>query len=179
MRKPPALGDSSTQDAQAFRAAVRDVKPLKQAAAAAMRATPRKKRLPVNAANALTPSLPPLVETATEPDESLAFRRPGVQDQSFRKLRRGLIQAQAQLDLHGLTQQQAWDYLLDFITASRDRQLRCVRVVHGKGYRSGARGPVLKSAVNTWLRHNHDVVAFVSARAIDGGGGALYVLLRA
>ena len=65
------------------------------------------------------------------------------------------------------------------ITRGRDENLRCVTVVHGKGYRSGSRGPVLKSAVNTWLRRSHDVVAFTSARSIDGGAGALYVLLRA
>ena len=54
-----------------------------------------------------------------------------------------------------------------------------MRIVHGKGYRSGARGPVLKSAVNLWLRRHLDVMAFMSARAIDGGTGAVYVLLRA
>ena len=53
-----------------------------------------------------------------------------------------------------------------------------MRIVHGKGYRSGARGPVLKTAVNLWLRRHADVMAFVSARAIDGGAGAVYVLLR-
>ena len=53
-----------------------------------------------------------------------------------------------------------------------------MRIIHGKGYRSGARGPVLKTAVNHWLRLHLDVLAFVSARAIDGGTGALYVLLR-
>jgi DNA-nicking Smr family endonuclease len=113
------------------------------------------------------------------PDETLSFRRAGIQDQLFKKLRRGLIPAQAEIDLHGLTQQAAWDCLTEFIVHSRDESLRCIRVIHGKGYRSGARGPVLKSAVNSWLRRSHDVVAFTSARAIDGGAGALYVLLRA
>jgi DNA-nicking Smr family endonuclease len=51
-------------------------------------------------------------------------------------------------------------------------------VVHGKGYRSGARGPILKSAVSLWLRRHMDVLAFTSAKAIDGGTGAVYVLLR-
>jgi len=51
--------------------------------------------------------------------------------------------------------------------------------VHGKGYRSGARGPILKVAVDTWLRRHPDVMAFTSARPIDGGTGAVYVLLRA
>jgi DNA-nicking Smr family endonuclease len=45
--------------------------------------------------------------------------------------------------------------------------------------RSGSRGAVLKSAVNTWLRHHYDVLAFTSAKGIDGGTGAVYVLLRA
>jgi len=54
-----------------------------------------------------------------------------------------------------------------------------VRIIHGKGYRSGARGPVLKAALNLWLRRHTDIMAFVSARAIDGGAGAVYVLLRA
>jgi DNA-nicking Smr family endonuclease len=53
-----------------------------------------------------------------------------------------------------------------------------VRVIHGKGHRSGARGPVIKTAVDLWLRRHIDVVAFASARAIDGGTGAVYVLLR-
>ena len=47
-----------------------------------------------------------------------------------------------------------------------------MRIVHGKGYRSGARGPVLKIAVNSWLKRHADVMAFTSARAIDGGTGA-------
>ena len=69
--------------------------------------------------------------------------------------------------------------LAEFIAMSREVGHRCVRIIHGKGYRSGARGPVLKTAVNLWLRRHHDVIAFVSARTIDGGTGALYVLLRA
>ena len=68
--------------------------------------------------------------------------------------------------------------LADFIARSRDCGRRCVRVIHGKGYRSGARGPVLKTAVDLWLRRHLDVMAFTSARAIDGGSGAVYVLLR-
>ena len=68
--------------------------------------------------------------------------------------------------------------LAEFLTYSRNAGRRCVRIVHGKGYRSGARGPVLKAAVDLWLRRHLDVMAFTSARAIDGGTGAVYVLLR-
>ena len=54
-----------------------------------------------------------------------------------------------------------------------------MRIIHGKGRGSGQRGPVLKSAVNRWLRRFDTVRAFCSARKMDGGTGALYVLLGA
>jgi DNA-nicking Smr family endonuclease len=97
----------------------------------------------------------------------------------MRRLRRGLFPIDDELDLHGLSQAAARNHLADFLARSRDGGCRCVRIIHGKGYRSGARGPVLKAAVNLWLRRHLDVLAFVSARAIDGGAGAVYVLLRA
>ena len=112
-------------------------------------------------------------------DEALSFQRAGVRIQTMRRLRRGLYPVENELDLHGLSQAAARQQLADFLAQSRDAGCRCVRIVHGKGYRSGARGPVLKAAVNLWLRRHLDVMAFVSARAIDGGSGAVYVLLRA
>jgi DNA-nicking Smr family endonuclease len=117
-------------------------------------------------------------EGAPSAADPLSFRRPGVRDQTLRHLRRGRFPVEDELDLHGLSQVAARDQLADFIASSRHAGLRCVRVVHGKGYRSGARGPVLKIAVNTWLKRHADVLAFTSARAIDGGTGAVYVLLR-
>ena len=111
-------------------------------------------------------------------DGVLSFQRAGVRTQVMRRLRRGLYPIDDELDLHGLSQSAARNELADFIARSRDRGCRCVRIIHGKGYRSGARGPVLKTAVNLWLRRHLDVTAFVSARAIDGGAGAMYVLLR-
>jgi DNA-nicking Smr family endonuclease len=57
------------------------------------------------------------------------------------------------------------------------RDARCLRIVHGKGLRSGASGPVLRQLVNGVLRRTAQVLAFTSARQVDGGTGALYVLL--
>ncbi len=118
-------------------------------------------------------------EDAVGGSDPLSFRRPGVRDQVMRRLRRGLYPVQDELDLHGLNQAAARDTLSDFLEYNRNAARRCVRIVHGKGYRSGARGPILKIAVNAWLRRHPDVMAFTSARAIDGGTGAVYVLLRA
>jgi DNA-nicking Smr family endonuclease len=121
----------------------------------------------------------PAPEDVVGGPEPLSFRRPGVRDQEMRRLRRGLYGIEDQLDLHGLNQAAARDCLSEFLGYQRAAGHRCVRIVHGKGYRSGARGPILKIAVNGWLKQHPDVVAFTSARGIDGGTGALYVLLRA
>ena len=68
--------------------------------------------------------------------------------------------------------------LADFIDYSLKQGLTCVRIVHGKGLGSGHRGPVLKNAVNRWLRKWDCVLAFVSTPQVHGGTGAVYVLLQ-
>jgi DNA-nicking Smr family endonuclease len=183
---------NASADASAFRAAVRDVKPLVQLPSAAGLARPprARPRRPAPAAAENLDALMPLIptpasgEAATLEDAAagsavLSFHRAGVRIQVMRRLRRGLFPTEDELDLHGLNQAAARDRLADFIARSRDSGSRCVRIIHGKGYRSGARGPVLKTAVDLWLRRHPDVMAFTSARAIDGGTGAVYVLLRA
>ena len=194
-----------------FREAVRDVKPLRQAAATtpppasriaaptepaprtatartatartatARAATARAATARAAArANAVTPPAePPLAAATVTAEETLSFRRTGVREQTLRRLRRGNFPIDAEIDLHGQSQSRARDDLAEFLDHCRDAGHRCVRVIHGKGYRSGARGPILKSAVNEWLRRNLHVLAFTSARPIDGGTGAVYVLLRA
>jgi DNA-nicking Smr family endonuclease len=174
--------DNAAADAQTFRAAVHDVTPLPQTPSAAGLAKPKPRaRLRKNPAP-VDGGLPADEATSTAEivsgGEALSFQRAGVRAQVMRRLRRGLYPIDDELDLHGLSQSAARNQLADFIARSRDRGCRCVRVIHGKGYRSGARGPVLKTAVNHRLRLHLDVMAFVSARAIDGGTGAMYVLLR-
>ena len=195
-KQPPssrASADGVGADAKIFREAVRDVTPLAQNPPAAGLATPkarpglRKAAVPQRAN--LDEAMPLIGELSAQGaaaaadavtgDGVLSFQRVGMRTQSMRRLRRGLYPVEDELDLHGLTQTAARAQLADFISHSRDRGCRCVRIIHGKGYRSGARGPVLKTAVNLWLRRHLDVMAFVSARAIDGGSGAVYVLLRA
>lgn len=117
------------------------------------------------------------VETLLETDETLSFRRPEIGIEVVRKLRRGHWALQAQLDLHGLRRDQAREALGQFIHESKRRGLRCVRVVHGKGHGSPGREPVLKSRVRRWLVQKVEVLAFVQARASEGGAGALMVLL--
>ena len=101
-----------------------------------------------------------------------------MQQAILRKLRRGQFQVGAALDLHGMTVATARDALAAFLQHARRDSLGCVRIIHGKGKRSHHRGPVLKQKINHWLRQRDEVLAFCSARPMDGGTGAIYVLLR-
>jgi len=109
---------------------------------------------------------------------ALRFHRQHVGRRTMRKLTRGGYSVQDEIDLHGMTLAEAKPRLRDFIQYSAQQGNLCVRVVHGKGLGSGDRGPVLKNAVNNWLRRWDPVLAFVSTRQVHGGTGAVYVLLE-
>jgi DNA-nicking Smr family endonuclease len=112
-----------------------------------------------------------------ETGEELVFQRPNVSRKVMRQLRRGNYARQREIDLHGLTADEAHTELHTFIKGCAASGMRCVRVVHGKGLGSGPRGPVLKAGVNRWLAQWQEVAAFCSAQPADGGTGAVYVLL--
>lgn len=113
-----------------------------------------------------------------EGDEELTFLRNGVARQVLRNLRRGHWPLHAEIDLHGFTSDEARRHLVQFLDDCRNAGLRCVRVIHGKGLCSINREPVLKFKTANWLMQRADVLAFCQARAADGGGGALVVLLK-
>lgn len=112
-----------------------------------------------------------------EAHDTLWFARPGLQRQVLRRLRRGQIRAESELDLHGMTVAMARPALAAFLHHSLQAGRRCVRVIHGKGF-GHERKPVLKNRVNHWLRQQDEVLAFCSARPADGGSGAVNVLLK-
>lgn len=113
-----------------------------------------------------------------ETGEELLFARSGLQHGLLRKLRRGQFSIGAEFDLHGMTVPMARQGLADFLKQCRRSNIRCVRVIHGKGNGSPQRQPILKTKIGGWLRQRNDVLAFCSARPVDGGNGALYVLLK-
>ena len=115
--------------------------------------------------------------TLLETDEALSYRRPGIGPDVARKLRRGDWSIQREIDLHGLRTEEAREALGGFIREARKQGMRCVRVVHGKGLGSPGKTPVLKGKVHSWLIQKNEVLAFVQARASEGGAGALVVLL--
>lgn len=113
-----------------------------------------------------------------ETGEELFFSRPGVPAAALRKLKRGGWVVAAELDLHGLRSDEARITLTGFLLHCARNDLRCVRIIHGKGLRSKNREPVLKHKLRHWLMQREDVLAFCQARPADGGSGAVIVLLK-
>jgi DNA-nicking Smr family endonuclease len=168
-------------EARLFREAVRDVKPLTGETPAVSGRAPPPARARFTRADRYAVLQESLHTDVVDPElasgEELVFQREGVQNSILRKLRRGQYRVQAEIDLHGLTVAEAKEALRQFLAHALEHHFRCVRIIHGKGLRSGHRGPVLKGAVSSVLRRVGPVLAFVSARQVDGGTGALYVLL--
>ena len=117
-------------------------------------------------------------EAAVSTGEELFFARPGVPTAAVRKLRRGGWVIKGELDLHGHTGEEARVALAGFLNRCMLEDRRCVRIIHGKGLGSKNRLPVLKNKVRHWLMQREDVLAFCQARTVDGGAGAVIVLLK-
>lgn len=171
----------SEEEREAFREAVQDAEPLQNDRVPPFRQRPRAIPLQRQAddASVLRDLLSdPLDPTDLETGDELLFARPGLQHTVLRKLRRGHYSVGGELDLHGLTSAEARVALVEFLADCHSRGVRCVRIIHGKGKGSFNREPVLKGKVAHWLRQRDDVLAYASARPVDGGTGAVYVLLR-
>jgi DNA-nicking Smr family endonuclease len=172
---------SPQSDELAFREAVADATPLAPTGRIAI-SPARRQPYPYQSIQderrALEESLERWDQDAEIGDE-LCFLRPGLSQQILKKLRRGHWVVQDQLDLHGLNRFEARDMLSTFFNQCRQRGLRCVRVIHGKGLRSPNGEPVLKRTVALWLPLREEVLAFCQARFQDGGSGAVIVLLNA
>jgi DNA-nicking Smr family endonuclease len=105
----------------------------------------------------------------------------GLDRRLLRRLRAGDFAYQSHLDLHGMTAEEARGAVNAFLTRAHRNGQRCVLIIHGRGLNSKDQVPVLKHRVTNWLARGswaRLVLAFASARACDGGTGALYVLLR-
>ena len=168
----------SNEDRELFRKTVGAVKPLRtDRVVQTPRRPPGRARFTkagrLAALEASLAQIDPMVASGA----ALSHRRPGVPESVLRKLRRGEYGLDGELDLHGLNVAQAKHALHDFLAGALARHAVCVRIIHGKGLRSGSRGPVIKSAVDAVLRQTAAVAAYVSAGHEAGGTGAVHVLL--
>ena len=113
-----------------------------------------------------------------EAEDDTVYLRQGLPRDILRKLRRTHWVIQDQLDLHGLTSEEAAGATALFLAQCRRAGTRCVRIIHGKGLRSRGREPVLRGRIRKLLTRREDVLAFVEPRALHGGSGAVVVLLE-
>ncbi len=113
-----------------------------------------------------------------ETGDGLMYKKPGIQNRVFQKLKRGQFAITAELDLHGLTAEEAKNTLADFLSRCAKCDRCCVKIIHGKGLRSKDGRPVIKNNIGRWLQQRQDVLAYCPAKRYDGDTGALYVLIR-
>lgn len=109
--------------------------------------------------------------------DDTVFLQAGHGPHLIKGLKKGKWQIQANLDLHGANLDEARERMDRFIQSCREHQIRCVRIVHGKGYGSKNGDPVLKETVRRWLSQLVVVQAYVECDEADGGAGAVLVLL--
>jgi DNA-nicking Smr family endonuclease len=176
---PPSLSDD---ESNLFRTSIGDTRPLPDNGKTVFPPdlpwpVPRQNRTDENPlpADSLSDHIP---HELTGTGEEFFFRRSGVAPLAMKRLRRGYWPIQAELDLHGMTSDQARACLIGFLDECKQLGLRCVRIIHGKGLSSRNHEPVLKQKTASWLMQRDEILAFCQARPMDGGSGAVIVLLK-
>jgi DNA-nicking Smr family endonuclease len=163
-------------DAELFRQALDGVTPLPPSDRIAPTSSPRRAALrkPIP-----EPVISDNLSDHGAGDEPLTeFLRNGLSRMTLRKLRRGQWPLQDSLDLHGLNSDDARKLLQQFLQQAVQRGLRCVCVVHGKGWHTKGGEGILKIRTRHWLTQCPQVLAFCEAPTGLGGGGAVLVLLK-
>ncbi|MFT0533345.1 Smr/MutS family protein [Castellaniella hirudinis] len=110
--------------------------------------------------------------------EARQFLQPGCGPDLLRGLQRGKWVAQATLDLHGSTLEQAYGRLERFLNSCLENDIRCIRIVHGKGFGSHQGQSVLKTPIRQHLCRLAAIQAWAECGERDGGAGAVVALLR-
>jgi len=164
------MAKGADDDSAVWRSVTADVKPLrgrdrlKTAGQTAVGGGPKK------------PTVPAALAPARKLVEPLKLgHAPGVDKRTAERLRRGQLPIEARLDLHGHARETAYPTLSGFLAAAWESGRRNVLIVTGKGQ------GILKEAVPRWLNESPNrgrILMVAQAQPKDGGGGALYVLLR-
>lgn len=180
MKRRPSP-EVSSDDAQLFREAIGAVRQLEPVLPPPAQPRPEPHPHMLEADEAAVPG--ELLQMDFDPavmevGEELSYLRDGYPPKLLKQLKRGQFSVQDEIDLHQMNAATAQATIAEFLAEARHHGMRCVRIVHGKGLRSRAAGPVLKALTDRLLRRRDDVVAFASARPMQGGTGAVVVLLK-
>ncbi|NYT67889.1 Smr/MutS family protein [Pusillimonas noertemannii] len=175
------------EDKALFRQAVKSVQPLAPSNRAVLPPVPaapdrilKERRQAASGTEAPAPA--PVSDHYASPllaPDASHFVQAGHGPDLLKGLARGKWPASATLDLHGANLDEARLRLDGFLRSCLQHGVRCVRIVHGKGYGSKNNAPVLKDTARRWLTQLDDVMAYTECDERDGGSGAVLVLLRA
>lgn len=169
-----------------WKKAVKDVKKLKKSEAYAETAKPKGKPPPrkrLEPSDSLSKEPPATLPSAPRATAS-SYQTDG---QTEKKLKRGEIEIEARLDLHGQGRVQAYDALVGFLMKAFTNGKKCVLVITGKGGPSKETGQegrqygILRENLPEWLKIpplDAIVLKAQEAHPRHGGKGAFYVLLR-
>ena len=109
-----------------------------------------------------------------------------IDNNTAKRFKRGEFKIEAELDLHGYTEEKAFEAVHSFIKKAYLQNKRCVLIITGKGYHQDsddifASKGILKDRVPQWLNNQELrplILSFIHPEAKLGGSGALYILLR-
>lgn len=167
----------SEEDRVLWSLVAKTAKPLRKAPArAAPPETP--KPSPAPQAAPASPVQPVAVPPAPQPRKEHVAHKFDVQTRD--KISKGRLPLEGRVDLHGMTQEEAYSLLMSFLRRAHDGGVRYVLVITGKGSSSRGDG-VLRKSLPSWLKtqpFRHLVSGIDEAARHHGGGGAFYVRLR-
>jgi len=171
----------SDKDKKLFRDAVGNTKPIKDNNVIANNPKPpphpkKDKEKYINSNYEINES--GLNEKLVYGEEEIRFCTAGENDKKFKRLRQGKYKFENTLDLHGMQVDEAKKELVMFLEECKIRTVSCVLIIHGKGYGSKNKSPIIKNKLNQWLRNHSIVWGFCSAQPGDGGTGAVYVYFK-
>ena len=127
------------KDAALLEWALKDVEPLPGRSLQSSAETLRNDKNKVKHHSKKTHPLDPTLKTREKreiikPEKSLLHgTSTGLDKRSAQRMRRGKLQIEARLDLHGYNQEEAYRELKDFIFRTHSQQKRLVLIITGKG----------------------------------------------
>lgn len=180
MSRKPKKNAVTSEDAELFRSAIGAVRELKieEPATSRPKLKPHTRMAERDEQEALSEFQQAMRTHFIEAGDTLSYRQTHITQRTLKRLARGEYAVQDEIDLHGCRSDDAKMLFKQFLNDVQNEGFSCVRIIHGKGLHSKDSAPQIKNLVDQWLRQRHDVLAFHSAPANQGGVGAVLVLLR-
>jgi DNA-nicking Smr family endonuclease len=172
-------GQMKDEDLKLWKAAAKDIKPLAKSSGRGRKKLPLPEEENLQVRERVTLGV----------TEKKIKKGTGLDKRTDEKLRRGKMEIEARLDLHGMRLAEAEKELKKFITRCWRAEKRCLLIITGKGLHKSApeedwwesKPGAIKSAVPGWLKNEAlagKILQTQQAAREHGGSGALYVLLR-